>query len=66
MDKKELNMAGLMNQTNNKSELLNAFRAAFGPRSGETEHTAAHRIFNSEPTANGTHVCLTSKNGSEL
>ena len=29
-------MAGLMNQTNNKSELLNAFRKAFGPRSGET------------------------------
>ena len=25
-----------MNQTNNKSELLNAFRKAFGPRSGET------------------------------
>ena len=29
-------MAGLMNQTNTKSELLTAIRTAFGPRSGET------------------------------
>ena len=32
---KELNMAGLMNPQDNKSDLLNAIRAAFGPPSGE-------------------------------
>ena len=31
-------MAGLMNPQDNKSELLTAFRAAFGPRSGEKQN----------------------------
>ena len=34
---KELNMAGLMNPQDNKSELLTAIRTAFGPPSGEAQ-----------------------------
>ena len=30
-------MAGLMNQTDNKSNLLTAIRIAFGPSTGETQ-----------------------------
>ena len=30
-------MAGLMNQTDNKSNLLTAIRTAFGPSTGETQ-----------------------------
>ena len=34
---KKLNMVGIMNPQDNKSDLLNAIRTAFGPPSGETQ-----------------------------
>ena len=60
-------MVGIMNPQNNKSELLNAIRTAFGPRSGETQ-SLQQRIeaLTQSQLQTVTDVCSASENGSDM